>query len=179
MRKIGAGKTVEAGVIAKYILGDPAGQRLCGGRAFTTDFIKTRPTWPSASPRPGPRRSTTSRPIPKEARKHLAKNTLTPDDLVDTVPMLGYIMAKDMTAKQKDEFQKFIDFGVADRRRAGEDRRHQVSSRRSEGCDPMNAGAALRSSSDRRSRRRVGRSPSAERPACHHPRPEQALRQGA
>ena len=49
---------------------------------------------------------------PAEARKHLAKNTLTPDDLVDVVPMLGYIMVKDMTPKQRAELQKFADFGV-------------------------------------------------------------------
>ena len=49
---------------------------------------------------------------PAAARKHLAKNTLTPEDLVDVVPMLGYTMTKDMTAKQKDELQRFADFGV-------------------------------------------------------------------
>ena len=35
---------------------------------------------------------------------------MTPDDLVDVVPMLGYIMTKDMNAKQKDELQRFADF---------------------------------------------------------------------
>ena len=49
---------------------------------------------------------------PNEARKHLAKNTLTPDDLVDVVPMLGYTMTKDLTPKQLGELQKFADFGV-------------------------------------------------------------------
>jgi NitT/TauT family transport system substrate-binding protein len=49
---------------------------------------------------------------PAAARKHLAKNTLTPEDLVDVVPMLGYTMNKDMTGKQKEELQKFADFGV-------------------------------------------------------------------
>ena len=36
---------------------------------------------------------------PEEARKYLAKNTLTPPDLVDSVPMLGYIMTKNMIAR--------------------------------------------------------------------------------
>ncbi len=49
---------------------------------------------------------------PDAARKYLAKNTFTPDDVVDTVPMLGYIMTKDMSPKQLGEFQKFVDFGV-------------------------------------------------------------------
>ena len=50
---------------------------------------------------------------PQEARQYLAKNTFTPDDVVDTVPMLKYVMVKDLTAKQKAEFQKFIDFAAS------------------------------------------------------------------
>ena len=49
---------------------------------------------------------------PQEARKHLAKNTLTPEDVVDTVPMIRYYLAGDLTAKDKADFQKFIDFSV-------------------------------------------------------------------
>ena len=60
---------------------------------------------------------------PEAARKYLAKNTLTPDNIVDSVPMLGYIMAKDMNPKQLGYLQKFADFGQTDRRRAGKDRR--------------------------------------------------------
>ena len=48
---------------------------------------------------------------PQEARKHLIKNTLTPENVVDIVPMLGYVMVKDMTPKQIDDLQKFADFG--------------------------------------------------------------------
>ena len=47
-----------------------------------------------------------------EARKHLAKNTLTPDNVVDTVPMLGYVMTKDMSPKQLGYLQSFADFGT-------------------------------------------------------------------
>ncbi len=37
---------------------------------------------------------------PTEARKYLAKNTFTPDNVVDMVSMLGYVMASDMNARQ-------------------------------------------------------------------------------
>ena len=40
------------------------------------------------------------------------KNTFTPDDVIDTVPMIRYFMAKDLTAKDKADYQKFIDFSV-------------------------------------------------------------------
>ena len=36
---------------------------------------------------------------------------MTPDNIVDTVPMLGYIMTKDMSPKQLGYLQKFADFG--------------------------------------------------------------------
>jgi NitT/TauT family transport system substrate-binding protein len=44
--------------------------------------------------------------------KHLLKNTFTPEDVVDTVPMIRYYMVGDLTAKDKADFQKFIDFSV-------------------------------------------------------------------
>jgi ABC-type nitrate/sulfonate/bicarbonate transport system substrate-binding protein len=50
---------------------------------------------------------------PQEARKYLAKNTLTPEDVVDTVPMVRYYMAGELTDKHKAEFQKFIDFSTS------------------------------------------------------------------
>ena len=69
-------------------------------------------TSPSASPPPGRRRSRLINENPNEARKHLVKNTFTPDDVVDTVPMIRYFMAKDLTDKDKADYQKFIDFSV-------------------------------------------------------------------
>jgi len=40
------------------------------------------------------------------------KNTFTPEDVVETVPMIRYFMAKDLTDNDKADFQKFIDFSV-------------------------------------------------------------------
>ena len=50
---------------------------------------------------------------PDEARKHLAKNTFTPDNVVDMVSMLGYVMAGDLSPKQLADFQAFADFGTS------------------------------------------------------------------
>ena len=50
---------------------------------------------------------------PKEARKYLVKNTLTPEDVVDTVPMVRYYAADELTARNRTEFQQFIDFFTA------------------------------------------------------------------
>ena len=43
IQSIGAGKVVEAGLIAKYILGDPDADAYAAGCAFTTEFINQRP----------------------------------------------------------------------------------------------------------------------------------------
>ena len=112
IEKIGAGYTVEAGVIAKYILGDVDGNAYAAGCAFTSEFIKARPDVAKRFAAGWAKAIDFIKADPAAARKHLAKNTLTPEDLVDVVPMLGYTMAKDMTAKQKEELQKFADFGV-------------------------------------------------------------------
>jgi NitT/TauT family transport system substrate-binding protein len=112
MRKMGVARTIETGLIAKYILGDESANAYAAGCALTTDFINSRPdvarrfsvAWSMAID--------FINKNPDEARKYLAKNTYTPDDVVDMVPMLGYIMTKDMNPKQKADLQKFADFGT-------------------------------------------------------------------
>ena len=45
-------------------------------------------------------------------RKHLVKNTFTPEAIAPTVPLVNFTMVKDMSAQDKAEFQQFIDFVV-------------------------------------------------------------------
>ena len=111
MQKLGFAKTLEAGVIAKYILGDANADAFAAGCAFTTDFMKARPDVAKRFAAAWSKAIDYIRANPAEARKFLAKNTMTPDDIVDTVPMLGYIMTKDMNPKQLGYLQKFADFG--------------------------------------------------------------------
>lgn len=112
MRKNGVARTFEAGIIAKYVLGDPNANAWVGGCALSSDFIKTKPdvarrftaAWEKAV------RFIDSNP--GEARKSLLKNTFTPDDIVDSVPLVRFAMAKDLTAKDIADFQRFIDFSA-------------------------------------------------------------------
>jgi len=110
--RTGAGYTIEAGVIAKYILGSPDANAYAAGCALTTEFIKTRPEVAKRFAAGMAKAIAYIKASPDAARKHLAKNTLTPDDLVDVVALLGYTMTKDMTPKQKEELQQFADFGT-------------------------------------------------------------------
>jgi len=111
MHNLGIADTVEAGVIAKYILGSPDADAYAAGCAFTTDFITRRPDVAKRFAQGWSRAIDYIRANPEAARKYLAKNTMTPDNVVDTVPMLGYIMTKDMSEKQLGYLQAFADFG--------------------------------------------------------------------
>lgn len=112
MQNIGAGKVVEAGVIAKYILGNPMADAYAAGCAFTTEFIEKRPDVAKRFAAGWAKAIVYINEHPAEAQKHLAKNTMTPDNVVDTVPPLGYIMTKDMSPKQLEYLQKLSDFGT-------------------------------------------------------------------
>src|SRR6266511_3244404 len=113
MRKLGVARTLEAGVIAKYILGEEDGNAFAAGCAITSDFIKSRPDVARRFAAVWKKGIDFVNQNPQEARKYLAKNTLTPEDVVDTVPMVRYFMAGELTDKHKAEFQKFIDFSTA------------------------------------------------------------------
>lgn len=112
MRKNGVATTFEAGVIAKYVLGDPQANAWVGGCALTTDFIKSKPdvakrftaAWGKAVKFIGDN--------PDEARKYLIKNTFTPDDVAATVPLVRFEMVSDLRPSDIADFQRFIDFST-------------------------------------------------------------------
>jgi NitT/TauT family transport system substrate-binding protein len=112
MRKLGVARTIEAGVIAHYILGDPEANAFVAGCALTSDFIKSRPDVAKRFAAAWEKAARFINESPAEARKHLIKNTFTPEDVADSVPMVRYFMAKDLTDKDKADYQKFIDFSV-------------------------------------------------------------------
>jgi NitT/TauT family transport system substrate-binding protein len=111
MNQLGYAKTVEAGVIATYVLGDPQADPFAAGCAFSSDFLKKRPDVAKRFAQAWAKAIALIKDDPQEARKHLLKNTMTPESVVDSVPMLGYVMVKDMSSKQIDDLQKFADFG--------------------------------------------------------------------
>src|ERR1700676_4453743 len=111
MIKSGVARSLEAGVISKYILGDEAADAYAAGCAMTSDFIAKRPEVAKRFAAAWGKAIDFINKNPGEARKYLAKNTFTPDNVVDMVSMLGYVMAGDMTPKQIGDLQKLADFG--------------------------------------------------------------------
>jgi NitT/TauT family transport system substrate-binding protein len=112
MRKLGVARTLESGVIATYILGDDNAEAFAAGCALTGEFISKRPDVARRFAAAWEKALAFINANQQEARAYLAKNTFTPDDVVDTVPMLKYVMVKDLTPKQNADFQKFIDFAA-------------------------------------------------------------------
>jgi NitT/TauT family transport system substrate-binding protein len=111
MIKAGVARSLEAGVISKYILGDEAADAYAAGCAMTSDFIQKRPDVAKRFAAAWGKAIDFINKNPDEARKYLANNTFTPENVVDMVSMLGYVMAGDMTAKQIADLQKLADFG--------------------------------------------------------------------
>jgi NitT/TauT family transport system substrate-binding protein len=111
MIKAGVARSLEAGVISKYILGDDTANAYAAGCAMTSEFIQKRPEVAKRFAAAWGKAIDFINNNPDEARKHLAKNTFTPDNVIDMVPMLGYVMVGDMSPKQIGDLQKLADFG--------------------------------------------------------------------
>src|SRR3954453_22161270 len=111
MIKAGVARTLEAGVISKYILGDEKADAYGAGCAITTEFIQKPPDVAKRFAMAWSKALDYINKNPDDARKYLAKNTFTPDNVVDMVSMLGYVMAGDMSPKQIGDLQKLADFG--------------------------------------------------------------------
>jgi NitT/TauT family transport system substrate-binding protein len=113
MIKAGVARSLEAGVISKYILGSESANAYAAGSAMTSDFIQKRPDVAKRFAAAWAKAIAFINANPNEARKHLLKNTFTPDNVVDMVPMLGYVMAADMSKEQIADLQALADFGAS------------------------------------------------------------------
>jgi NitT/TauT family transport system substrate-binding protein len=113
MIKAGVARSLEAGVISKYILGNEKADAYAAGCAMTSDFIEKRPDVAKRFAAAWAKAIAFINKNPDEARKYLANNTFTPESVVDMVSMLGYVMASDMTKEQVEDLQALADFGNA------------------------------------------------------------------
>jgi NitT/TauT family transport system substrate-binding protein len=112
MRKNNVATMVETGLIAKYVLGDPNANAYAAGTVVTADFVAKRPDVAKRFAQGWAKSIKFIFDNPNEARKHLVGNTLTPPDIVDMIPLVGFTMTNDLTPANVEEFQKFIDFSV-------------------------------------------------------------------
>src|SRR5277367_6703526 len=113
MIKAGVARSLEAGVISKYILGNDKADAYAAGCAMTSDFIQRRPDVAKRFAAAWAKAIAFINSNPDVARKYLANNTFTPENVVDMVSMLGYAMVGDMSQQQLTDLQTFADFGTS------------------------------------------------------------------
>ena len=114
MNKMGVARTLEAGIVARYVLGDPKAYAFSAGCALTQHFIETRPEVAKRFYLAWAKAVRFINENPAEARKHLVKNTFTPPDVAPDVPLHHHFMVGELTPELKGQFQQYIDFFVKD-----------------------------------------------------------------
>jgi len=110
----GAARLVEAGVIATHLLGRTQAQAFAAGACVTGRFLETRA--PVATRLAGVWKAAIdllkSDPT---TRTLLTQFMNTPADIAPTVPLPNLTMVRDLTPQDVADFQKFVDFAVAER----------------------------------------------------------------
>src|SRR5882757_1824141 len=112
MDQMDIAKTLESGIIANIILGDRNANAYVGGAALSEDFIKSRPDVARRFAEAWNKALELIRADPKEARKYLLKNTVTPESVVDIVPLLLHTEVSRLSDRDRKNFQAYVDFAV-------------------------------------------------------------------
>ncbi len=102
-------RTLEAGVIAHYVLGDPMAPWFGGSASLTANFIKEHPTEAKKFIEAYGKGVAYVRSKPVEARQYLKGYTAIDGALTGEVPLAAYTMYNEFTAADVAYFQKFFD----------------------------------------------------------------------
>jgi len=112
MDQMDIGRTIESGIIANIILGSRDANAYVGGGALSEDFIKSRPDVARRYSEAWNKALDLIEKDPKEARKYLLKNTVTPESVVDTVPLLLHTPVSKLSEQDKKNFQLYVDYAI-------------------------------------------------------------------
>lgn len=105
----GTTRVLEAGVIARYILGDPNAPWHGGSASLTTEFIKKHPAETKKYIAAYARGIELVRKDPAEARKYLKGYTAIEGPLTSEVPLASYMLYNEFKPSDVAAFQKFFD----------------------------------------------------------------------
>jgi NitT/TauT family transport system substrate-binding protein len=116
----GTTRVLESGVIARYILGDPAAPWHGGAATLTTEFLQKQPAQARKYIDAYARGIALVRTDPAEARKSLKGYTAIEGPLTGEVPLASYMLYNEFKPADLAAFQKFFDLftekGVFDRK---------------------------------------------------------------
>jgi NitT/TauT family transport system substrate-binding protein len=105
----GTTRVLEAGVISKYVLGDPMAPWFGGSASLTSSFIKKHPNEAKKFIAAYAKGVNYVRTKTVEARQYLKGYTAIEGALTSEVPMVGYTMYNEFTPSDMVHFQKFLD----------------------------------------------------------------------
>jgi len=102
-------RVLEAGVIARYVLGDPMAPWFGGSASLTTTFIQKNPEAAKKFIAAYGQGVAYVRSKPDEARQYLKGYTAIEGPLTGEVPLAAYTMYNEFTPQDVAHFQKFFD----------------------------------------------------------------------
>lgn len=105
----GTTRVLEAGVIARYVLGDPMAPWFGGSASLSSDFIKKNPEAAKKFVAAYGKGVTYVRTKATEARQYLKGYTPIEGALTGEVPLAAYTMYNEFTPADVAHFQKFFD----------------------------------------------------------------------
>lgn len=105
----GTTRTIETGVISKYVLGDPMAPWFGGSAALTSSFLKKYPEDSKKYIAAYAKGVTYVRTKAVEARQYLKGYTAIEGPLTGEVPLAAYTMFNEFTPADIGHFQKFFD----------------------------------------------------------------------
>ncbi|MES2631562.1 MAG: ABC transporter substrate-binding protein [Pseudomonadota bacterium] len=108
-RMNGTTRVLEAGVVARYILGDPQAPWHGGSASLTTEFIKKNPDTAKKYMAAYARGVDLVRKNPAEARQFMKGYTAIEGALTSEVPLASYMMFNEFKSSDVAYFQKFYD----------------------------------------------------------------------
>jgi len=108
-RMNGTTRVVEAGVVAKYILGDPMAPWHGGAASLTTEFIKKNPEATKKFITAYLRGVELVRTKPDDARQYMKGYTAIEGPLTNEVPLASYMSYSEFKPSDVAYFQKFYD----------------------------------------------------------------------
>ena len=108
-RMNGTTRLLEAGVIAKYILGDPLAPWHGGSATLTTEFLKKYPAEAKKYIAAYAKGIELVRSNPAEARQYLKGYTAIDGALTSEVPLASYMLYNEFKPSDVAAFQKFFD----------------------------------------------------------------------
>ncbi|UCJ14964.1 ABC transporter substrate-binding protein [Pseudomonas sp. MM211] len=102
-------RTLETGVISKYVLGNADAPWFGGAAALNSSFIESKPQQTKAFIAAYQKAVAFIASQPEQARKNIVGYTSIESDLVNEVPLPGFVMYSDLKGDNLQWFQKFYD----------------------------------------------------------------------